>query len=210
MIRFKICGITNYNDAMLAIQVGAYAIGFIFVKKSPRYIVPEKAKKIISLLPPFIQTVGVFVNEDIQKIKEIVEFCGLDLIQFHGDESPNICKKFMPKSVKAIRVKDESSLYKIERYKSCVRAILLDTYKKGYAGGTGEVFNWNLAIKAKDYGIPIILSGGIGPENIKEALVRIKPFAIDINSKIEIRPGQKSPILIHKFIKELNSVNQIF
>jgi len=207
MIRFKICGITNLEDALLAIRAGAYAIGFIFVKHSPRYIEPKDAKEIISLIPPFIQTVGVFVDEDELKIKEIAEFCGLDMIQFHGGEDPDFCKKFMPKSIKAIRVKDRKSVELIKSYKGCVRAILLDTYKKEKAGGTGETFDWNLALEAKRFGIPIILSGGIGPENVKEAVSLVKPYALDINSKVETNPGKKSAILIERFKEELQRIN---
>ncbi len=205
MVRLKICGITCLEDAFLAIDAGADAIGFIFVEKSPRYISPEVAKKIIYSIPPFVQTVGVFLDEEKSVVKEICDFCGLDMIQFHGDESPEFCKYFMPKSIKAIRVKDEKSIEKINSYRGCVKAVLLDTYKKEKAGGTGESFDWHLAIKAKEYGLPVILSGGIGPDNIKDALTMVKPFAVDVNSKLEIKPGKKSPELIKKLKEALNS-----
>ena len=204
MLRFKICGIVSLEDALLAIDAGAYAIGFIFVKKSPRYIHPESAKKIICSIPPFVQTVGVFLDEDPTTVKEICDFCGLDMIQFHGNESPEICRSFMPKSIKAIRVKDKQSIEKIAFYKGCVRAILLDTYKKEKAGGTGESFDWALAVEAKRFGLPIILSGGIGPDNIRDAVSIVKPFAVDVNSKVEIRPGKKSAELIKKLRDALN------
>ncbi len=206
MFRFKVCGITNYKDAMLAIKAGAYAIGFIFAEKSPRRIGPEKARDIIAFIPPFVQTVGVFVNKDPVRVEEIMKFCGLDLVQFHGDESPEICKRFMPRSIKAIRIKDKASLNIIQKYRGCVRAILLDTYKKEKAGGTGEVFDWSIAVEAKRFDIPIILSGGIGPENIKEAISIVRPFAIDVNSKVEISPGKKSPLLIQRLAQELKEV----
>ena len=205
MVRLKICGITNYKDAMLAFEAGANAIGFIFAK-SPRRISPKKAKEIISSIPPFVQTVGVFVNEDPAVIEEIISFCALDLVQFHGDEAPDICKRFMPKSIKAIRVKDHLDIDRIQRYVGSVRAVLLDTYKKDSPGGTGEVFDWTLAVEAKKIGIPIILSGGIGPENIKDAILSVGPFAVDVNSKVEIRPGKKSPSLIKKLVRELSSI----
>jgi len=210
MFRFKICGITSYEDAMLAINAGAYAIGFIFAEKSPRKISPEKAKDIISSIPPFVQTVGVFVNEDSERVKEIIGFCGLDLVQFHGNESPEICKRFMPRSIKAIRIKDRSSLEIIQKYKGCVKAILLDTYRKGKAGGTGEIFDWDLAIESKKFDIPIILSGGIGPENIRDAISIVRPFAIDVNSKVEISPGKKSALLIERLARELHNIQEFF
>lgn len=210
MFRFKVCGITNLEDAMLAINSGAYAIGFIFTEKSPRKIAPEKVKEIILSIPPFVQTVGVFVDEDPKIVKEIIRSCGLDLVQFHGNESPEMCKNFMPRSIKAIRMKDELNVAIIQNYKGCVRAILLDTYKKDMAGGTGEIFDWNLAIKSKEFGIPIILSGGIGPANVKEAVYAVKPFAVDVNSRIEDSPGKKSPLLMKKLVKELNSIQELF
>ena len=207
MLRFKVCGITNLEDAMIAIDAGAYAIGFIFVKKSPRYIDPASAKRIISSIPPFVQTVGVFVDESPSKIKEICDMCGLDMIQFHGNEGPILCKEFMPRSIKAIRVKDRGSIERISDYVGCVRAVLLDTYKEGKEGGTGESFDWDLAVEAKKFGIPIILSGGIGVENIREAAITVKPFAVDINSKVEIKPGKKSYELIMRFKKELELID---
>jgi len=207
MIRFKVCGITNLEDAMAAIDAGAYAIGFIFVEKSPRHIRPEDAKRIISSIPPFVQTVGVFVDESPSKIKEICEICGLDMIQFHGNEGPILCKEFMPKSIKAIRVKDKNSIERISDYIGCVRAILLDTYKKEKEGGTGESFDWNLAVEAKKFGIPIILSGGIGAENVREAILTVRPFAVDVNSKVEVRPGKKSYNLIRRFKEQLELIN---
>ena len=208
MIRFKICGITNHEDAMLAIEADASAIGFIFAKKSPRYITPEKAKEIISSIPPFVQTVGVFVNEDPSKVEEIQRSCGIDLIQFHGGESPEICKRFMPRSIKAIRIKDRSSLKAIQKYKGCVKAILLDTYKEDREGGTGETFDWDLAVQSKEFGIPIILSGGIGPENVKDAISIVRQYAIDVNSKIEVRPGKKSPLLVERLVRELYLIQE--
>jgi len=207
MVRFKICGITNLDDALASINAGAYALGFIFVKSSPRYISPENAKEIICSIPPFIQTVGVFMNEDASRIEEVVKFCGLDMIQLHGDEDPAFCRRFMPRSIKAIRVKDKESISLIKSYKGCVRAILLDTYKKEKAGGTGESFDWDLALEAKQFGIPIILSGGIGPENVRQAVSLVKPYALDINSKVETHPGKKSAILIERFKEELKRIN---
>ncbi len=205
-MRVKVCGITNIEDAKVCVELGVYAIGFIFAKKSPRRITFEKAREIISSLPPFIQSVGVFVNEEYQLIEDAIRYCGLDLVQLHGDESPQICERLMPRVIKAIRVKDRSSLGEIEKYRGKVKAILLDTYVKEVEGGTGRSFDWSIAKEAKKFGIPIILSGGIGPDNIKEAIRTVNPFAVDINSKVEERPGKKSAYLLRRFMEELKDV----
>lgn len=206
MVRVKICGITNMEDALLAIEMGADAIGFIFAE-SPRRITPKKAEAIIRTLPPLIKTVGVFVNEEPARIKEIQSVCGLDLIQLHGDESPEICRDLMPHSIKAFRIQNETSIKNIKRYKGVVRAILLDTYQKGKAGGTGRTFDWSLALKAKETGIPIILAGGLGPENIIEAIRTVDPYAVDINSGIEKQPGKKDPVLMKQLMEKIKSIN---
>ena len=199
-IKIKICGITNYEDASLAIRLGAHAIGFIFAD-SPRQIEPAKAKAIISALPPFVKTVGVFVNKDLGVINDIIDSCGLDLVQLHGDESPEICAALMPRVVKAFQLKDESSLNNLKSYKDKVRAFLFDTYSKGKRGGTGKVFNWDLAVKGKESGVPVILAGGLSPSNLLAAVETVKPYAIDLNSGVEDRPGKKSPQLLNEAMK---------
>ena len=191
----KICGITEYEDAAAAVGLGAGALGFIFAH-SPRQITPAKARAIISAIPPFVKTVGVFVNEGYDAIRQVKEYCGLDLIQLHGDESPDFCNALMPCTIKAFRIKDESSLQPINAYYGKVRALLLDTYSQCKVGGTGKSFDWKLALKVKKLGIPIILSGGLGPANIDEAIRTVEPFAVDVNSGVEERPGKKSPILM--------------
>ncbi len=199
-IKIKICGITNYEDASLAVRLGAHAIGFIFAD-SPRQIEPAKAKAIISALPPFVKTVGVFVNKDLGVINDIIDSCGLDLVQLHGDESPEICAALMPRVVKAFQLKDESSLNNLKSYKDKVRAFLFDTYSKGKRGGTGKVFNWGLAVKGKESGVPVILAGGLSPSNLLAAVETVKPYAIDLNSGVEDRPGKKSPQLLNEAMK---------
>ena len=153
MTRVKICGITNLEDALLAIGMGADALGFIFAE-SPRQITPIDARTIIHSLPPLVKTVGVFVNEKPARIKEIKSFCGLDLIQLHGEESPEICQDLMPQAIKAFRIQNETDIKNINRYQGAVRAILLDTFQQGKAGGTGQTFDWSLALKAKETGLP--------------------------------------------------------
>ena len=200
MVKVKICGITNRDDARLAVDLGVDALGFIFAP-SPRRITPEAARGIIETLPPMLQTVGVFVNETEKNIGEILEYCGLSLIQLHGDESPEFCQKFRTRAVKSFRVKDAESLESIRAYQGQVRAILLDTYQKGLAGGTGKVFPWELAVKAKEIGLPVILSGGLTPSNVEEAIRTVRPYAVDINSGIEERPGKKSSSLMKQLIQ---------
>ena len=151
-MKVKICGITNQEDASAAVDLGVDALGFIFAK-SPRQIDPETARTIINSLPPFTMSMGVFVNEAPSKVRDIVEFCGLDLIQFHGDESPDLCSEFMPRAVKAFQLKNASSLEQIEPYYGKVRALLFDTYTKDKRGGKGKTFDWSLAIKGKKLGI---------------------------------------------------------
>lgn len=202
MIQVKICGITNIDDAIMAAELGAHALGFIFAQ-SPRNINPEKAREIICQLPPFVQTVGVFVNEDEKVIRQIVDLCGLDLVQLHGDESVEVCSRLMPRVIKVIRVKDRTSLLPIQHYNENVRAILLDTWSAEARGGTGRGFDWDLAVEAKQFGIPIVLSGGLKPANIKEAIARVKPVAVDVNSGVEARAGKKSLALLEQFFNEI-------
>jgi phosphoribosylanthranilate isomerase len=202
-ITVKICGITDYEDASVAVRLGVNALGFIFAD-SPRQITPQKARDIIDTIPPFVKTVGVFVNERLAAIREIQHYCGLDMVQLHGDEPPNICHALMPRTIKALRIKDASSLHAIQVYRGKVRALLLDTYSKDKAGGTGETFDWALALKIKKLGIPIILSGGLGPSNIADAISTVRPDAVDVNSGVEEHPGKKSHILIRDLMEKVN------
>ncbi len=197
-VAVKICGITDYEDASIAVELGAAALGFIFAH-SPRQVTPQKARDIISAIPPFVKTVGIFVNQDPIEINKVMRYCGLDLVQLHGDESPDFCDELMPYTIKALRIKDEASLRTAQAYRGKVRALLLDTYSKDKAGGTGETFDWQLAIKIKKLGIPIILAGGLGPSNIDGAISIVRPYAVDVNSGVEKRPGKKS----HSLIKDL-------
>jgi phosphoribosylanthranilate isomerase len=204
MVKVKICGITNYEDALFAVESGADALGFIFAD-SPRRILPEAAREIIRRLPPFIKSVGVFVNEAPERITEIVSLCGIDLIQLHGKESPDVCAQFMPRVIKAIAVKDDSVLKDIPSYRGNVKGLLLDTYSEKMAGGVGKVFNWDLAIKIREMGMPIILAGGLRPSNVVAAISIVRPYAIDVNSGVEERPGKKRHVLIKELFEKLRS-----
>ena len=204
-VAVKICGITDYEDASIAVGLGAGALGFIFAD-SPRQITPQKARDIIRAIPPFVKTVGVFVDEGPAAIKEIIHDCGLDLVQLHGDESPDLCCELMPYTIKALRIKDESSLRTSRIYHGKVRALLLDAYSKDKAGGTGKTFDWQLAIKIKKLGIPIILAGGLGPSNIDGAISTVRPYAVDVNSGVEERPGKKSHTLMKDLMEKVRRI----
>lgn len=200
MLKVKICGITNQLDSALAVDNGADALGFVFYEKSPRYIRPEDAEHIIKGLPPFITTVGVFVNEPPVKVKSIMESAGLDFAQLHGDETPEDCMATGPKVIKAFRIRQSSDIEAIKKYNAS--AYLLDTYREGIPGGTGETFNWDIAIEAKKLG-RIILSGGLNPDNIAEAVRKVAPYAVDVSSGVELKPGKKDPDKIKKFMEQV-------
>lgn len=199
MVRVKICGITSLEDAALAVRLGAHALGFIFAP-SPRRVSPEAVRDMVRGLPPLVQTVGVFVNEDTARIDEIMSLCGLDLAQLHGDEPPDACEALMPRAIKAFRLKDASSLEAIETYRGKVRAVLLDSYLKGKRGGTGRTLDWDFAARVLHPGIPVILAGGLNPENVRRAVSVVRPFGIDVNSGVEVRPGKKSPALLESLM----------
>ena len=207
MVKVKICGITNHGDASEAVRLGADALGFIFAP-SPRQIVPELARDIIVDLPPFVQAVGVFVNEGLSAIRDKVAYCGLDIVQLHGDESPEFCWELMPRTLKAFRIKDTSSLSPIGAYKGLVKALLLDTYQEGLKGGTGKTFDWSLAVEAGKFRIPVILSGGLGPSNIETAISTVKPYAVDVGSTIEARPGKKDHTLMRELMEKVNGMRR--
>lgn len=206
MVRVKICGITNNHDADKAIELGADALGFVF-SSSPRQVTPEKARHIIHAMPPFVKTVGVFVNEEAAAITDIIRFCGLDLIQLHGDEPPDVCEEFLPHTIKAFRLRDKSSLSPIKAYRGKVRAALFDTYSKERMGGTGKTFDWDLAVKGKKLKIPVILSGGLNPSNIETAIKTVRPYAVDVNSGVEERPGKKSHILMKGLMETIRRMD---
>jgi len=197
MIKVKICGITNKEDALYAAECGADALGFIFYEKSPRYIEPDNAKTIIAALPPFVTTVGVFVNKDFNDIRDITLLTGVTVVQLHGDESPSYCNLVEGKLIKAIRVKNDSSIEGLKKYD--VDTFLLDSFDKNSFGGSGLTFDWKLAEKAKQYG-KIILAGGLTPDNVEEAVKKVAPYGVDVNSGVEKKPGIKNKNKVKKFI----------
>ena len=201
-VKIKICGMTNMEDSLLAVKGGADAVGFIFYKKSPRYISAKTAKNIIAELPPFVETVGVFVDESVDRINRIAESCNLSAVQLHGDESSAFCKKIRRKVIKAVRVKGKESFEGMSAYK--VSAFLLDAYSDQQQGGTGETFDWRLVNEGKKYG-PVILAGGLDPVNVAHAIQKVKPYAVDVCSGVERIPGVKDPARLRAFIKAVKT-----
>jgi len=182
MLRIKICGITNTEDAIEAIACGADALGFVFYGKSPRLVKPEAARSIISSLPPIVTTIGVFVDEDMTNLENIISYTGLDAVQLHGSESPEYFN-LSRKTIKAIRVKDLADLKQLNQYRAAA-AFLLDTYSPESIGGTGHIFNWEIAVEAKKLG-RVILAGGLTPDNIEDAVKLVQPYAVDVASGVE-------------------------
>ena len=206
MTRIKICGITNIDDALMAIDAGADALGFNFVPDTPRYLKDTKAAaKIIEQLPPFITAVGLFVNAAPELIQSIADKCQLDMLQLHGDESPQFCQGFNRRVIKAVRVKDESSCSHLSDYR--VSGYLLDTYVKGELGGTGVAFDWRLAVKAKQYG-RIVLAGGLNPDNVGSAVQQVRPYGVDVSSRVEASPGRKDPVKVRAFIQNVREADR--
>ncbi|MEK7298723.1 MAG: phosphoribosylanthranilate isomerase [Candidatus Margulisiibacteriota bacterium] len=190
-MKIKICGITNLEDAQNAVSLGADAIGYIFVKESPRYITPEKAEEISLYMPPFVHIVGVFVDQSKEEIDEITCRCRLDLLQLHGNETPEFCLKMSRRVVKAFPIRELADLNPIPAYQGYVSGVLLDTKSETVKGGTGKSFDWGIALKAKDFDIPIILAGGINAGNINKAIKLVNPYAVDLSSGVEVSPGVK-------------------
>lgn len=197
MVKVKICGITNVGDALAAVDLGADALGFVFFKKSPRYITPEGAQEIVGYLPSFVTTVGVFVDEPHDEIERIIKVVPIDIAQMHGHEPPEACRMPM-RVIKAIRVKELVDLDPLRHYQ--VSAFLLDTYSPDSFGGTGQIFNWDIAVAAKQFG-RIILAGGLNPDNIRKAVEWVKPYGVDVSSGVEEDKGKKDYGKMRLFIE---------
>ncbi len=204
MVKVKICGITNLEDALAALFNQADALGFVFYKKSPRYISPVIARNISRILPKKIIRVGVFANEKEKAVKKIAEMCGLNMLQFHGLESPLYCQRFKGyKIIKAFRVDKKIDLDEVKRYKTF--AYLFDAYKKDEIGGTGKKFNWNLLKQVVKIKQPVFLSGGLAASNVNEAIKLLNPDWVDVSSSLESCPGKKDHKKIQKFIQVIKS-----
>ena len=203
-VKVKICGITNAPDALAAAEAGADALGFMFYEPSPRHISIPQAAEIIRALPPFVLKVGVFVDAPEDTVMRAIGDCGLSMLQFHGKESPEYCAQFGLMSVKAFRIRDAESLKALPEYPT--EAWLLDAFVADKLGGTGEKFNWDLAIEAKKLGRPIFLAGGLTPANVADAVRTVQPFAVDVSSGVEAAPGKKDPAKVRDFIAAAKGV----
>jgi phosphoribosylanthranilate isomerase len=203
MVRVKICGVRRLEDAFVAVEAGADAIGLNFWRPGRRYVAPEAARVIARALPPFVARVGVFADEDAETIRRIADLCGLDALQLHGEESPEFCRQFERPVIKSIKVRSAESLDGLARF--AVSAFLLDTHVPGEMGGTGRAFDWGLAARAKAAG-PVILSGGLTPENVGEAIRAAAPYAVDVASGVETA-GEKDPAKIRAFIARVQEWN---
>ena len=200
MVKVKICGITNIEDALDAVKAGCDALGFAFFKKSPRFVTVEKVKEIVARLPKDVVKIGVFVNASEKAIKKIAKACKLDILQFHGEESPEFCKKFKKyKIIKAFRIKDNLDLKKILRYDTF--AYLFDTYVPSAHGGTGRRFNWNLVTEHPHLKQTVFLSGGLTDKNVRKAINIVHPAWVDVCSSVELIPGKKDHRKVKKFIE---------
>ncbi|MDB6124691.1 MAG: N-(5-phosphoribosyl)anthranilate isomerase [Pedosphaera sp.] len=201
----KICGITNIDDGLAAADAGADAIGLMFFEQSPRNVSLQTASEIANRLPPYVIKVGVFVNPSEEVVMRAISECGLNILQFHGEETPEFCQLFPVMTIKAFRVKDEESLKALPEYQT--DAWLLDAYVADKLGGTGAKFNWDLAIAAQKLGRPIFLAGGLTPENVADAIRKVQPYAVDVSSGVESAPGKKDYAKVQAFIKAAKSAS---
>ena len=199
-VTVKICGITSEADALAAAEAGADAIGLMFYEGSPRHVTLEQAKAISAALPPHVMRVGVFVNAEEAFVHQALTECMLNILQFHGDETPEECSRYPVMTLKAFRVQGEETLAQLEAYPSA--GYLLDAYVKDALGGTGATFNWDLAVRAQEFGKPIFLAGGLTPENVAEAVRKVQPFGVDASSGVEIEPGRKDAEQMRTFVAE--------
>ncbi|MBI4707047.1 MAG: phosphoribosylanthranilate isomerase [Candidatus Omnitrophica bacterium] len=205
-VKVKICGITNLEDALASVFAGCDSLGFMFYRRSPRYISPERARNIINIIPKEIVKIGVFVNTPEKNIKQIAKFCKLDILQFHGNESPEFCRRFKGyKIIKAFRVKDKINLKQIKKYK--VFAYLFDTFVESTPGGTGKKFNWQLIKHLHGVEQPIFLSGGLNCRNVKKAVNYLHPDWVDVCSAVEVFPGKKDHVKVKDFVKAAKGKN---
>jgi phosphoribosylanthranilate isomerase len=195
--RVKICGITSREDAAAAVEAGADALGFVFVPGTPRCLHPDLAGRIVGALPPFVTPVGVFVDQPLEEVLSIAARCNLQAVQLHGNEPEEYSRRIPLRVIKALRVRDADSLRILPTYPA--HAFLLDAFVEGQAGGTGTAISWDLAVRAKGHA-PIILSGGLRPETVGPAVLRVRPYGVDVSSGVEVSPGRKDHQKVREFI----------
>jgi len=205
MTRIKICGITREQDLQATVAAGADALGFVFYDKSPRNIAPQRAAELLRALPPFVTSVGLFVDPSEGMVREVLAQVPLDVLQFHGDESPEFCAQFGRPYLKAIRVRPGVDLVECASRYAAAQGLLLDAYVDGVQGGTGESFDW--ALIPRELSLPVILSGGLHPANVALAVRAVRPYAVDVSSGVEASKGIKDAAKVAAFIKEVKNVD---
>lgn len=205
MTRVKICGITSVEDALAAARSGADAIGLVFYERSPRHVSIELAAQLAAALPPFVSVVGLFVNAEAAFVREVLASVPLDMLQFHGDESPEFCAQFSRPYLKAIRVKAGVDLLQCAARFHAAKGLLLDAHVEGIAGGTGATFDWTLI--PKQLPLPVILSGGLDAENVAAAIKQVRPYAVDVSSGVEAGKGIKDAAKVAEFINEVKQID---
>ena len=209
MIKVKVCGITNIEDALAAVEAGADLLGFVFAE-SPRQVDRAAVARITASLPEQIRTVGVFVNAPADEIDAAFKECGLHIAQLHGQETPQMAASWTADRVwKALRIRAESGLDQARAYRARVGAILLDAYSPVLAGGTGCSFDWSLAAGSRALGVPIVLAGGLRPGNVAAAISQVRPDILDVSSGVETRPGRKDPALMRAFVTEVRLAEKL-
>lgn len=196
--RIKICGITRVEDALAAARLGADAVGLVFYAGSPRAVTPQRAREIIDALPPFVVPVGLFVNADAAAVRDTLAVAPVQLLQFHGDETPDFCAGFGRPFLRALRVRAGADLLQYSREFHAAKGLLLDAWVEGVHGGTGATFDWSLI--PPDLPLPVILSGGLNPDNVEQAVRRVRPWAVDVSSGVESAKGIKDAAKIEAFI----------
>jgi phosphoribosylanthranilate isomerase len=201
-IKVKICGITNADDAAAAVAAGADALGFMFYAKSPRCVEAPLVKRIVAGLPPFVLPVGVFVNEEAKKVRDIMDECGLALAQLHGDETAAYCENLGRPLLKAFRLRSPADLLSLAEFKgrAGVRGFVVDAFSVAAYGGTGEVADWALAAEVAKH-VPVLLAGGLTAANVREAIEKVRPYGVDVSSGVEASPGKKDRAKLQAFIQ---------
>ena len=207
-MQVKICGITNAEDAIAAVEAGADALGFVCYRKSPRYVEPDIIKRIVASLPPFVLPVGVFVNEELKTVRDLMDSCGLALAQLHGDEAAPYCEALGRPVLRALRVRDRAALLQMAEYRgrAGVRGFVVDAFSAGAHGGTGQVADWSLAEEVAR-AAPTLLAGGLTPANVAEAVRQVRPYGVDVSSGVEAGPGKKDHDKVRAFIRAAKLVS---
>ena len=201
----KVCGLTRAEDALSAAQAGAHAIGLVFYRPSPRYVTPDIAREIVRVLPPFVTAVGLFVDASAAEVRAAIAVAGVGLLQFHGSETPEFCRQFGVPYIKAVRVRTGTDLLQYARDYHDAKALLLDAYVEGTHGGTGQSFDWSVIPRTLP--VPVVLSGGLNPQNVTGAIQQVRPWAVDVSSGVESAPGIKDAAKIAAFMSGVRNAD---